>query len=31
VAEQKIALLQQQIDAYRELSNSLAIDENGNL
>ncbi|WP_248448600.1 SDR family NAD(P)-dependent oxidoreductase [Sinorhizobium meliloti] len=30
VAEQKIALLQQQIDAYRELSNSLAIDENGN-
>lgn len=31
VAEQKIALLQQQIDAYRELSNSLAINENGNL
>jgi NAD(P)-dependent dehydrogenase (short-subunit alcohol dehydrogenase family) len=31
VAEQKIALLQQQIEAYRELSNSLAIDENGNL
>jgi NAD(P)-dependent dehydrogenase (short-subunit alcohol dehydrogenase family) len=28
VAEQKIAILQQQIDAYRELSNSLAIDEN---
>jgi NAD(P)-dependent dehydrogenase (short-subunit alcohol dehydrogenase family) len=28
VAEQKIAVLQQQIDAYRELSNSLAIDEN---
>jgi NAD(P)-dependent dehydrogenase (short-subunit alcohol dehydrogenase family) len=30
VAEQKIALLQQQIDAHRELSDSLAIDENGN-
>jgi NAD(P)-dependent dehydrogenase (short-subunit alcohol dehydrogenase family) len=30
VAEQKIVLLQQQIEAYRELSNSLAIDENGN-
>lgn len=30
VAEQKIALLQQQIEAYRELSTSLAIDENGN-
>ncbi|KOF13195.1 oxidoreductase [Ensifer adhaerens] len=30
VAEQKIALLQQQIEAYRELSDSLAIDENGN-
>jgi hypothetical protein len=28
-AEQKIAILQQQIDAYRELSSSLAIDENG--
>jgi NAD(P)-dependent dehydrogenase (short-subunit alcohol dehydrogenase family) len=28
VAEQKIAILQQQIDAFRELSNSLAIDEN---
>jgi len=28
-AEQKIATLQQQIDAYRELSSSLAIDENG--
>jgi NAD(P)-dependent dehydrogenase (short-subunit alcohol dehydrogenase family) len=27
-AEQKIATLQQQIDAYRELSSSLAIDEN---
>jgi NAD(P)-dependent dehydrogenase (short-subunit alcohol dehydrogenase family) len=27
-AEQKIAVLQQQIDAYRELSRSLAIDEN---
>jgi NAD(P)-dependent dehydrogenase (short-subunit alcohol dehydrogenase family) len=26
-AEQKIAILQKQIDAYRELSNSLAIDE----
>jgi NAD(P)-dependent dehydrogenase (short-subunit alcohol dehydrogenase family) len=30
VAEQKIALLQQQIEAYRELSTSLTIDENGN-
>jgi NAD(P)-dependent dehydrogenase (short-subunit alcohol dehydrogenase family) len=29
-AEQKIATLQQQIDAYRDLSMSLAIDENGN-
>ena len=28
-AEQKIATLQQQIDAYRDLSTSLAIDENG--
>jgi NAD(P)-dependent dehydrogenase (short-subunit alcohol dehydrogenase family) len=28
-AEQKIATLQQQIDAYRELSSSLAIDGNG--
>jgi len=27
IAEQKIALLQRQIDAYRELSSSLAIDE----
>ncbi|ARQ61338.1 UNVERIFIED_ORG: NAD(P)-dependent dehydrogenase (short-subunit alcohol dehydrogenase family) [Rhizobium etli] len=30
VAEQRIALLQQQIDAYRQLSNSLAIGENSN-
>jgi NAD(P)-dependent dehydrogenase (short-subunit alcohol dehydrogenase family) len=30
VAEQKIALLQQQIEAYRDLSTSLAIDENSN-
>jgi NAD(P)-dependent dehydrogenase (short-subunit alcohol dehydrogenase family) len=30
VAEQKIALLQQQIEAYRELSTSLALDENDN-
>jgi NAD(P)-dependent dehydrogenase (short-subunit alcohol dehydrogenase family) len=30
VAEQKIALLRQQIEACRELSNTLAIDENSN-
>ena len=31
VAEQKIALLQQQIEAHRDLSTSLAIDENSNV
>jgi NAD(P)-dependent dehydrogenase (short-subunit alcohol dehydrogenase family) len=30
IAEQKISLLQQQVETYRELSNSLAVDENSN-